>query len=229
MTTYAELIEDVSRDLGDDDNQTFTEPMVRDFIRTGLTEVGRVAPRHFQEDVTAVEATLEYQLQADEFNDVLVPEIEVYLVEVWDGNFAPPMPVKHLSPRSREMTTSYESGWNIWGGVLELPRSDFMTWIAGREDARYIRVWGYSPYPPFGEDDGDTVPVSYELEQAIRLYAQIEGIRRLQSSRDLYTQWQTRSNNADVSPAGLANQFNILQEEWRRKAKAIFVTRARPD
>jgi hypothetical protein len=53
----------------------------------------------------------------------------------------------------------------------------------------------------------------------------IEGLRRLISNRTLFAQWQTRSNNTDVTPAALANDLNIALADWARKYRQIFVLR----
>lgn len=76
--------------------------------------------------------------------------------------------------------------------------------------------------------DADVIPFTAGVEEALVLYCYIEALRRLIGNRALFTQWQTRSNNTDVTPAALMNDLNIAQEEWRRKARAILVLRESP-
>ena len=54
MTTYADLRSAVSRDLRDPDNQTFEDPIVKDLVNAALAQIGRIAPKRFQEDITPV-------------------------------------------------------------------------------------------------------------------------------------------------------------------------------
>jgi hypothetical protein len=226
MTTYAELQGIVSRRIGDSANATFTEDVVKDFIQDALAEIGRIAPERFQEDIEPIADTLSYALRSDDFPDGTVPEIELYRVEVWDGSVTPPRALKWLQPMSSHPAgLAYSNaGWVLWGGTLELPNRavDFII-----PDTHLIRVWGYSPYPPVEEDD-DVIPVSNELQQALVLYCRVQAMEALISDRVLFTQWQARSNNADVSPAGLMNEYQIVSEAWRKKSKAIFVIRETP-
>lgn len=227
MTTYTQLQTLVARDLRDEEHKTFDTTVIRDLCNTALAEIGRIAPERFQEDISPIENTLEYVLRSDTFDGVPVPEIEVTRVEIWDSSQEPPMRVKWLQPGSAEYSRDSEAGWRVWGGTLGLARRDVVGYIAGHEEDYLIRVWGYSPYLPL-VDFSDILPFSNELMQALRIYVQIEAMRRLIGSRTLFTQWQTRSNNTDVSPAALMNEMNIAQEEWRRKSKALFVIRETP-
>jgi hypothetical protein len=63
MTTFATLKTNVSRDLRDTSNITFSTTDVGDLINAALAEIGRIAPRRFQEDITLVADALSYPLQ----------------------------------------------------------------------------------------------------------------------------------------------------------------------
>lgn len=227
MSTYVELQTAVARELGDDDNDTFTAARVQDFIQDGLAELGRIAPERFQEDITPVADTLEYTLRSDVFDGLAVPEIELTKVELWDGSVTPNEPIKLLQPLDGEYTRLSDAGWKVWGGVLQLPWITVTNTIAGHEDDYLIRVWGYSPYAPVAEDD-DVIPVSTELERALIAYCKLQAYSALIDSRMLFTQWQTRSNNSDISPAAMMNEYNLAAEAWRRKARSIMVLRENP-
>ncbi len=157
-----------------------------------------------------------------------VDEIELQRVEIWDGSITPATALRQVEPQSAHpMGLSYsQAGWVCWAGVLELPNR-VVDYIDGHEAEYLIRVWGYSPWPPVALDN-DVVPFGSDREEALILVCYIEALRRLIANRALFTQWQTRSNNTDVTPAALMNDLNIAQEEWRRKARAIFVLREAP-
>lgn len=224
-TTYGELQTKVSRALRDEGNRTFSAEVIKDMIQAGWAEIDRIAPQRFMEQITPVDDTLSYTLRTAYF-DQAVDEIEVYRVEVWDTSTTPEQPFRFVEPAAAHPTgLSYsQAGWYLWGGILYLPNRvvdliDPLTHV--------VKVWGYSPWPAV-TDDADVLPFGKALEEAITLYTFIEAARRLLANRTLFTQWQTRSNNTDVTPAALMNDLNMAQDDWRRKSRAIFVMREAP-
>lgn len=224
-TTYGELQTKISRALRDEGHKTFNVDTVKDMIQAGWAEIDRIAPQRFMEQITPVNDTLSYTLRTADF-DQAQDEIEVYRVEVWDTSPTPDKPFRFVEPAAAHPTgLAYsQAGWYLWGGILYLPNRvvDLIDPLA-----HVIKVWGYSPWPPV-TDDPDVLPFGKMLEEAITLYTFIEAARRLLANRTLFTQWQTRSNNTDVTPAALMNDLNMAQDEWRRKSRAIFVIREAP-
>lgn len=225
MTTYAELIDKVSRTLQDPDLQTFPEQTVKDMIASAWADLSRVAPRRFQEDIQPVEDTLVYQVLADDFPDPN-DDIEVMSVELWDTSTTPNTAFRHVTPQSAHPTgLSYsQAGWRFWGGMIYLPNR-----VVDLIDVtnHLIRLWGYSPWPVLVADD-DVVPFGQVHEEALVIRSWMEALRRLINNRSLFTQWQTRSNNTDVTPAALMNELNLAREEWRQLARSIQVLREAP-
>jgi hypothetical protein len=217
-TTYGALKTRVATILQDPNARTFTDGMIEELILSALVEVGRIAPEQFSEDLTPVANQLTYAVRSADFSAVAVPEIEVMRVEVWDGSTTPETFVSRINPASRELG-GQDSGWYVWGGELYLP-TRFAKGLVGYESDYVIRVWGYSPYV-MPVDDVDVIAVSSEVEQAMLWYIRLEAIELLLASRDLFTQWQARSGNTDMSPAGLMNQKSIAEQAWARKSKAI--------
>jgi hypothetical protein len=225
-TTYLELQAKVSEALQDPDNATFGVEQVKAMIDAAWAEISRIAPQRFQEDIDPIADTSAYLLRQDDFPGEAVDEIEVQKVELWDTTGDRPKAWRFVEPMSAHPTglTYTQAGWFNWGGTLTLPDRavDMLD-----PDRHLIRVWGYSPWPRV-VDDSDVIPFGQSREQAVILYCHIEALRRLTSNRTLFTQWQTRSNNTDVSIASLMSDLNIAQEEWRRRSRAIFVIREAP-
>jgi hypothetical protein len=195
-------------------------------IATGLTA------DNFEVSITPGGAAVDFTtditvgtLQRVGFNQA-VPEIEVLRVELWDGAQTPALQLSVIDPADGEYINDSQAGWKLWGGILDIPRTVIIN-AAGNESTWLLKVWGYSPYAPL-VDDADVNSMSSELEQALLIYCHVAGLRRLNASRELFTQWQTRSGNTDMSPAGLMNALNIAMEEWRHKANGIRVLREAP-
>lgn len=224
MTTYAGLQTLVSRDLSDPDRQTFDVDAVKDFIQQGLAAVARVAPYQFQEDITPVPGTTEYTLLTATFASTAVPEVRVVRVEVWTGT--PAKFLYKIKAKAGQPTRDSIAGWEVWGGVLEIP--GHIAEYLNNSGADLLRIWGYSPYPPISAD-ADVVPVSAELELAVRKYCRIEALRKLTSSRVLFKQWQTRSNNTDVTLAMLNSDLQVAEDEWRKLSRELKVPEQNPD
>lgn len=221
MTAFSALQTNVSRDLADPSRLTFDVDAVKDFIQQGLAEIGRIAPQEFQEDIVPVSNQLRYILRSAEFSAVAVPEIRLVRVEVWDSSPAFRFSVK---AKAGQPSRYSNSGWEVWGGYLELP-----AWVVSNiQTTDAIRVWGYSPYPPI-VNDADVVPVSAELELAIRTFCRVQALRKLTASRVLFKQWQARSNNTDVSLAMLNSDLQVAEQDWRRLSRELRVPQQNPD
>lgn len=217
MTTFAELQTLVSQDLSDPDRQTFNVDAVKTFIQQGLAEIARIAPEQFQEDLTPLEDTLVYPLRADTFTTPQ-PEIRLVRVEVWSG--IPSRFKQKIYSKASALSRDSQAGWEVWGGQLELPGWFFDSYVNVDDDT--IRVWGYSPYAPISDDE-DVVPVSIELELAIREFCRVQAMRKLVASRVLFKQWQTRSNNTDVTLGNINSDLQIAEENWRKLSRALKV------
>lgn len=222
--TYGQLKALVGAVLRDPSNITFIDADVGNMVQMGITEVGAVAPMPFQENLTPVANTLTYTLRSAVFGGEAIPEIEVVSVEVWDGSATPIKPVMVINPAAGEYVRDSDIGWLVWAGVLSIPTWAFNL-VKGNEATYLIRVWGYSPYPQ-PVLDADVLALSDELQKAVISYVRMEALFRLNSDRDLFAQWQTRSNNSDVSPAGLMNMLNVARDDWNKRRRHITRLRA---
>jgi len=222
MTTYLELRQKVGRAIQDPDNLTFGVQTVKDVVASSWQEISRVAPERYTEDITPLDDTLSYQLRADVFtapND----DIELNRVEIWDGSVTPNLPSKWVVPKSVHPSgLSYsQAGWEVWAGLLYLPNR----YVSGIDPTRHIiRVWGYSPWE-MPVNDSDDISIGASLEEALVIHTRIGFLERLTSNRALFKQWQTRSNNTDVSMASLMSDLSEAEEKWRRLSRSLYVQR----
>lgn len=221
-TTVATFKTRLARLLRDPGGKVFSDDDLLDMINAGLATVGRLAPLQFKETIDPIENTFDYTLQSSVFNEA-VPEIEVERVELWDATTTPSRPIQLLQPASGEYINFSNTGWALRNGTLEVPYSVVYTIGSTPENYAFV-VWGYRPYPSV-DDDSDYLGVSNEREEAVKVYCWMEGLRRLNTDRDLFTQWQTRPGNSDVTPASLMNMYNIAREEWKQLSRSITVLR----
>lgn len=224
MTAYSELQTYVSRDLADPSRTTFDVDAVKDFIAQGMAALARIASQEFTEDLDPVAGQLVYPLRSAEFT---LPQQEIRLirVEVWAGT--PSRFAWKIKAKAGQPSRDSVSGWEVFAGSLEIPQQE-MDAIMAYDPNAIIRVWGYSPYIAMVAD-ADTVPVSAELEQALRTFCRIEGLRRLTSSRVLFKQWQTRTSNTDVTLGALNSDLQVAEDHWRRLSRELKVLQQNPD
>ena len=195
-------------------------------IASGLaTSTFRLAPV-----ISGTQVDFTTDITAGTFNRVgsndAIPEIEVLSVELWDWSTTPHTPRGLIAPAAGGYTTYSEVGWRVWDGILFLPRW-VPVYVKDKESDYRLRVWGYAPYAPL-VNASDVVLLSNEKVQALRVYCQIEGLRRLVNDRALFTQWQSATHNTDVTPAALMNDLSLAQADWRRRERAITVLREAP-
>lgn len=147
--------------------------------------------------------------------------IEPRRVEIWDEDLDPPRMVDLIQPAAGEYEYSTDTGWTFWDGNITIP---YRYANAMTEGQHVIKVYGYAPYDPL-TTDAQVTDLTTELEHAVRTFARLEALQRLILDRDLFTQWQTASNNTDVSAAALMNSYAGLNEQWRRTKRELTVLR----
>lgn len=221
-TTLGALKVRLSLLLQDPSNHTFTDGLLAELLFAAVNEVSLIAPRRFQEDLDPVTDQFTYQLLTSDFSTA-EPEIEVMRVEVWDASSTPDQFLFSVNSASTENVTG-DAGYVNWEGQLTLP-SRVVRGLTGHETAYIIKVWGYAPYPMPVSDD-DVIDMSELVEQATLVHARMEGLELLNAERDLFTQWQTRSGNTDMSPAALLNQLSMARQNWRIYSRKIMRLRA---
>lgn len=203
--TLGQMIESISVDLRDFNNQTFSTSAISDLIDWGLVEVDRVYPLMGTYNQTITED------ENGEYNTVIALDptsiTEISRVEVWrDGRFRSLIPPMGDGPNS---------GWDHFGGELILP-----TWLHLSSTEDVLKVYGYSSREQV-TDENEALEVDAEAERAVRLFAVSRGYQRLQSDRALFTQWLSLPGNTDVSPTQLDGMSNTYMADWERYRKHI--------
>ena len=217
MTTYLELQTLVSRKLRDTSNNTFTVAIVKDLINAAITEVSRIAPQPYQEDLTP-DGSLSYQLNTS------APSRRISLsrVEIWDAS--PARFRVRVAFAGESLVNSSEAGWRTHNGYLELPYS-YGTFAA--DSTFTIRVWGTKPWSALSAD-GDVTDLDEDAQDAMVECAVFHGYESLLNDRVLFKQYQTQSNNTDVSLGQLMSSVALWQARWDRRRKLLAEMRELP-
>lgn len=221
-TTYGELKTRIATVLLDPSARTFTTSLLDEIAIAGLVELGRIAPVQYTEDLDPVADQLSYTLGSALFFSA-EPQIEVMTVEIWDPTTTPESLIYAVQSAGSEWSPA-DSGWYVWQGTLYLP-TRVVRGLEGFETTYVIRVKGYAPYATPTSDD-DVVPVSQAVEQGVVKFARLEGLELLLADRDLFTQWQARSGNSDISQAGFMNQLSAARADWDKYSKRILQLRS---
>ena len=192
--TLLDLRERVARDLRDPEFAAFATADVDDFVNFGIAEVNRVYPAEFVEefDITDVEDT--------EYATVLT---HVWRLEVWRNSRS----FMTISPNDAD---SSRGGWELYAQVINIP--DYRNTL--NIDTDVLKAWGYTDRLALTADEDVLEYADLDAEMGIRTFAAQQGYGRLLNDRSLFQQWQTQTNNSDVSPTQLNGMFALRAGEW---------------
>ena len=213
MSTLLELVTRVSRELRDTNNATFTAAMVTDLINSGITEIGRIAPQPFQEDIEA-DGSLSYQLGSATADK----RWHVTRAELWTTT--PLRYYTRLPFAGDSRVNSSQAGWRMFNGYLELPQG----WADFATAAYTLRVWGDKPYTRL-VNDSDASDLGEDGEEACIEYAAFRGYDRMLAERALFKQWQTQNNNTDASFGGLMQTVSMYGQKWAQRRRQLALIR----
>jgi hypothetical protein len=87
--------------------------MVTDLINSAITELTRIAPQPYTEDITP-DGSQSYQLDAETAGRRTVAT----RVEIWTGS--PLHYYARLEPIGESNVNSSDAGWRVWNGILYL-------------------------------------------------------------------------------------------------------------
>jgi hypothetical protein len=214
MSTLTQLITAISRDLRDVGNNTFTTAMVTDLINSGITELSRIAPKLFQEDIEP-DGSLSYEIQDGE------PRCRIERVEVWAVDPDTVQQLIRIPAASEGLSNETEAGWRFWNGSVELPYA-YAAYLA--DDTKNLRIWGWGPYAQL-DDGSDASDLGVGGEAALKEYCLYMAYDRLASERALFRQYQVQANNTDVTFAGLMGAINQYRSRWERRRDQLMMSR----
>ena len=204
----------VARDLRDPNNRTFTTAELDDYINGGLVELDMVHP---------MEHLLVGIVDWADLSPLPMDYVwRVFVVHYGDtGNILREVMVPPNNDEVNEI-----NGWSLFGGTLKLPGplySELNKCIA--TGTCELRVHGYRDRNWPGGDNSIVELKDQSEEWFLRQYAMWRGWDALRNDRALFQQWQTQSNNSDVSPTQLTNMAATTESEFGRLRKRMYKIR----
>jgi hypothetical protein len=200
MTTLADLRVDVAQDLRDTGNATWTVAELDDLINRGIDALADVYPREIVATVaTATTGTFQY---------ALAPFISIYRLDRHNSA------ATFLETIPRGTGDHPDSGWETHQSTLFVPTG--MTLTTGD----LLRAFGYARYIVLSAATSVT-DVDASGLWAVRVFAQTEAFAGLLNDRAAFQQWQSNSNNTDVTALGLAQLYGQAQARWDRERRRL--------
>jgi hypothetical protein len=221
MTTLAEAVDGVYRDLADEGKKTFSQLQVEDFVRGGIADLNRVSP---------VDSMYVIPLESD---------VDTGLVTKFDYDTPIELPYRvevfRIEDGYSYSITEPVDGWvgsggfnfrqTASGGVIDFP----LWWLQTFPVATHqLRMHGYAARPlPYqvDPDPSPELPLSPEEVYSVRTYARSAGFDLLAHDRSLFAQWQGQTNNTDVSPTQMMQMSANAKTDWDRHRSNIRVVR----
>lgn len=196
MATLSDLRTYVAQDLRDPTNATFSVAEIDDFINQGIDAIADVHPTEVVSTFATVAAGV-YSYAASAFS--LIYRLDIYTSA---GSYRATIPHGYGD--------GPDSGWEMHGGVVYLPPS--WTYTAGDT----LRGFGYGRYVQLSASTA-TTDLTTSAIWAVRVFAQAEAFQRLLNDRAKFQQWQSDTNNSDVSALGLASLMGQARSRWDRE------------
>ena len=210
---FSELATALREDLRDPGTKTFSDSQIVRFLNDGIVEVNRVYPLHVTDDIDLVEDTVAYDTRFT----------SIYRCEFWDNTtFIDVLPYNDGD--------SIYGGYDLVGMTLTIPPSVVSEAIFAAYTDPTLKVTGYARRQLIPSDDDGSFQTELDGEAAlaVRWFAQYRAFTALLSDRSLFKQWQSESNNSDVSMPMLLNLWQVARAEWDRHERALRTLRRVP-
>ena len=193
-TSLSDLRTYVAQDLRDTGNATWDTNEIDALVNQGIDALADIYPKEIVQTVATVAAST-YSYAAASFTNI-------YRLDIYSsaGSYGGILPCGTGEDAN--------SGYELHGGVLYLPALYSLT--AGTT----LRAFGYGRYIQLSAASSVT-DLDASGIWAVRVFCQAKAFGRLLSDRAQFQQWQSNSNNTDVTAIGLAQLWQSARAEWR--------------
>lgn len=199
MATLSDLRTYTARALRDTANGTWTTGELDDLINQGIDEISSFYPK----DVVSTFATV----SAGVVSYAASSYTNIYRIDQYDGTT-----FRGVVPHGTG--EGPDSGWELHAGIVWFPPTYQMP------TGYTLRAFGYGAYIQLTASSQTTDLDTTGIWAVVR-YAQVEGWAALMGDRAKFMQWQTDSNNTDVSPLVMAQLYNAALSRWARQVRRM--------
>lgn len=199
MATLSDLRTYVARDLRDTSNLTWSTAELDDRINQGIDAIGQFYPKEVVSDFATVAASVS-SYSASAFTNIY--RIDTYSGTTYRGS------VTHGNGEGPD------SGWELHAGVIWLPPTFPVA------TGYVMRGFGYGAYVQLSASTS-TTDLDTSGTWAVRVFCQVECFAQLIADRAKFKQWQTDSNNTDVTALGLAQIYSGATSRWAREVQRL--------
>lgn len=221
MANRADLRTQISRELRDPDNKSWSEQEINDLINAGINAVSDLSPLERREDITY---TFPYTTAEGAWGKIkeVTPTTDFYnifRVEILDKDS------KLFETIDANNGQGSSTGWEFWNGKILLPENYYYPTEKATVDGETyeqvkIRVFGYARHDMLFNDVTESTCSEQELV-GVRSYAVAEAMTRLMVDRANFQQWQVVSGATNVSITELSVLSNTARLRWREEQRRL--------
>ena len=199
MATLSDIRTLVARDLRDTANTTWSTNELDDRINQGIDALSAFYPKEIVSNFATVSASVT-SYTATSFTNI-------YRIDTYSGT-------TYMGSVQHGIGEGPDSGWELHAGIIWLAPSFPLT-------AGYVlRAFGYGGYIQLSASSSTTDLDTSGLF-AVRVFVQVESFAQLIADRAKFQQWQTDSNNTDVTALGLAQLYQGATQRWAREVTRL--------
>lgn len=210
---HSELRAALAQDLRDTQYKTFSDTQMTRFLNDGIVEVNRVYPLQVADDIPVEQDVFLYPTRMT----------SAFRCELWnDDTMVDSLPYNDGD--------SIYGGWDLVGLDLMVPPSVCVESTLETYPTLSLKLYGYARRQliPLDDDGSFQTELDGEAAMAVRWFAQYRAFVTLLSDRSLFKQYQSESNNTDVSMPMLINLLQTARSEWERQVAALRTLRRVP-
>jgi hypothetical protein len=199
VTDLATFVSLVSEELRDTIHATWTTAELTDLVNQGIDALADFFPKEVMQTVGTVSAGV--------YSYPITGMTNIYRIDIYSsaGSYKQTLVSGIGGPNT---------GWELHGGVLYLPPSYLFT--AGDT----LRAWGYGRYIQLAVSSSTTDLDSTGI-WAVVVFCQAEAFGRMMFDRAQFQQWQSSSNNSDITALALAQLAGSARARWRDEQRRL--------
>ena len=199
MATLLDIRADVARRVRDTSYATWTTGEIDDRINQGIDALAAFYPKEIVSDFATIAAGVS-SYAASSFTNI-------YRIDIYSGTT-----LQRTMPHGNG--DGPNSGWELHSGKVWLPPSFPVA------TGYVLRAFGYGAYINLDASSSVT-DLDTSGRQAVQVFAEVELLTSLIYDRAKFQQWQTDSNNTDVTALALAQLHAGAMARWNRERQRL--------